>query len=140
MRDALLVLLTVLATYRLTRFVTKDTLVEEWRERLVDRLEWKRVEVAVDFPQGEALVKGSWSGERVEWKGGSGHRAVIISTPRPLWSRKIAYLVECAWCASIWLGGLLVVVVNILTSVPYPWLVWLAASAVTGYLASREPD
>jgi len=80
----------------------------------------------------------------------------IIAVPREraqAWLRErdrpgLAYLLSCAWCASIWLGGLLVLGLALYVAVglhqswwPWPlWLgVWLTASSVTGLIASREP-
>jgi hypothetical protein len=57
-----------------------------------------------------------------------------------------AYLVECPWCVSIYVGAAVVVGTSMaFASVPLPVLVWLTSSAVTGLIAtyesrSEEPD
>jgi hypothetical protein len=56
---------------------------------------------------------------------------------------KMAYLVECPWCMSIWVGAAgvagLTVAADVLGwvdhGVPYPLAVWLAASAFTGVVS-----
>lgn len=46
----------------------------------------------------------------------------------------IAYLVECPWCMSVWLGGLVVLASTLLLDrgLPAPLLVWPTASGVAG--------
>lgn len=50
----------------------------------------------------------------------------------------IAYLLECPWCMSAWIGGGVVLVADLCTSVPVPFLVWIAASSVTGLIGNYE--
>lgn len=50
----------------------------------------------------------------------------------------LAYLLECPWCMSGWVGGVVVGVTAQIVSVPAPFLVWIAASAVTGLTANYE--
>lgn len=54
----------------------------------------------------------------------------------------LAYLVNCAWCVSIYVGAIVVVAVDKLTNqgVAVPVAVWLSASAITGLIATIEPD
>lgn len=54
----------------------------------------------------------------------------------------VTYLSTCPWCMSVWLGALIVWVTDLIIDggVPVPVLVWAAASGVTGFLASVEPD
>ena len=42
---------------------------------------------------------------------------------------------ECPWCMSVYVAAVVVVVTDWCTSVPVPWLVWIAASSVTGLIA-----
>lgn len=51
-----------------------------------------------------------------------------------------SYLSECPWCASMYIGGLVVLVMDLFSSVPAPVLIWWAASAITGLIAQRELD
>ena len=64
----------------------------------------------------------------------------IVRTLDRTWARSIAYLLECEWCMSMWVGAGVVAASTRYTSVRWPWLVWLGASAFTGLLAQREPD
>lgn len=52
----------------------------------------------------------------------------------------ISYLVTCMWCVSMYVGAGLTAVTDLFTAVPYPWLTWIVASAVTGIIAQREPE
>jgi hypothetical protein len=59
-----------------------------------------------------------------------------------------AYLSTCSWCAGVWVAGLVTLGAWLASAhypydVPVPVLVWAAAAAVTGLLASwerEEPD
>lgn len=51
-----------------------------------------------------------------------------------------SYLITCPWCASVYVSAGVVLVTDHYASVPLPWLVWLAARAVAGYLAVYEPE
>lgn len=111
-RATLVVLLYVLATHRGTRLVIHDQVpLFAWpRDKMLDYFG------AYD-PSG-ALVGGRRWG-KLGWS--------------------IAYILTCPWCASIWVGGGLMLGC-LLTGVdiPVPFLTWLAASTVTGFLAERE--
>jgi hypothetical protein len=52
--------------------------------------------------------------------------------------RALAYLLECPWCMSAWVGGLVVLGTDLCLSVPAPFLVWIAASTVTGLIGNLE--
>jgi hypothetical protein len=54
--------------------------------------------------------------------------------------RSIAYLLGCPWCMSVWVGGGVVWLTVHYVGLPAPWLVWLAASSVTGWAASAESE
>jgi hypothetical protein len=91
--------LIVLATARITRMITRDTLTEPLRERAVIWLE----------------------AQERQWD-------------------KVAYLIQCDWCASVYAGAAVAG-----TSVVFHGNIWymaalaaLAASHVTGFMASRE--
>lgn len=69
-----------------------------------------------------------------------------VAVPRDWVLRKLgddhwfSYLITCMWCVSVYVSGGLVLVTDHWVSVPLPWLVWPAASAVTGYMAVHEPE
>ncbi len=106
-----------LATHRFTRLMTRDEipLIKEPREKLLDWLDPRDDQnVPVDKPVGGFARFVAYLG------------------------RAIAYLLECDWCTSAYTGGLVVFVTCQFTSVPLPWLVWAAASSVTGLIAGAE--
>lgn len=54
------------------------------------------------------------------------------------WGSKLAYLLGCDWCASIWIAPLVTIATMQVTSVPLPVLTALTASMLTGLLASSS--
>lgn len=105
----LLVILTCLTVYRLTRLLVSDKITEPIRNRII-YVAYKRA-----YPA--PIVPAEWQSKR-----------------EPM----LAYFSTCPWCTSVWLGGLVVLVVWLCTGVPYPLLLWPATSAVTGFLSSKE--
>jgi len=133
----MLVLLSCLATYRLTRFVTRDALPLVSRPRRWIDKHWN------PFPDDNA-----WDAYRaapkavqdIAWKTISEQYGI---TSRPTgWKRSIAYLIGCAWCTSIWVGAGVTGFVMIFIGLTWPWffLLWLAASSVAGLISQREPE
>lgn len=113
--SVLVFILIALATFRLTRMVTTDVVpFGSMREAFVNR--WGIYDDAAD-------KKVAIGGRRTNG-----------------FMRKLAYLWECDWCASIWVGGILTLITVQFVSIPLPVLVWLSASAVTGLIAQRQPD
>lgn len=104
----LLLVLILLATHRVTRLLTKDSLP------IVDR---PRAWIVATF--GRADAAGNLVGGR-RWG-------------RLGWS--IAYLWTCPWCMSVWVAAGLVFGAGAWTSIPLPWLWVAAASTVTGFLS-----
>jgi hypothetical protein len=132
----LMVILVWLATYRMTRFVTRDAFPlvaapRRWIELRWDPFDdetWARWKT-LNRTQRRELV------QQVRAQGSN------IGYPNPL-GRSIAYLVTCDWCTSIWVGAGLVLYLRWYLDRDWPWalLVWLTASAVTGLIAQREPE
>jgi hypothetical protein len=106
----LLVTLIFLATHRLTRLAIHDAipLVKIPRDRAIEWLDPTPEQI-----QRNPAAKGHW--------GNTG--------------RALAYLLECPWCMSVYVAAAVVVVTDLAASVPVPWLVWIAASSVTGLMA-----
>jgi hypothetical protein len=115
----LLVILTCLATHRVTRLLTRDhlPLIAIPRERLIFWLDppVKRDGEMIDPPPKRPLGIFGWS---------------------------VAFLMECDWCMSVWVSGALVAaeVYAFHLPVPYPLLLWPVASTITGLVANTEPD
>lgn len=118
----LLYLLIALAVHRLTRIVTRDKFpliavpryhVTNW----FDPSDEYRAVYRVKHPDREG-PKSHWG----------------------IFGSSLAYLLECDWCVSVWVSGGLVTGLTYFTSVPMPTLIWLAASTVTGLIATHEPD
>lgn len=70
----------------------------------------------------------------------------LIAVPREWVIEKLgedhwfAYLITCMWCASVYVAAATVALFDHYVSVPMPYAQALAASALTGYLAMREPE
>lgn len=113
MNGWLTVLLIFLATHRLTRLAVADEvpLVKIPRDAAVKFLDPTPQQRATD-----PTAKGHW--------GNTG--------------RALAYLLECPWCMSAYTGGVVVFVTDLFAAVPVPFLVWIAASSVTGLVANVE--
>lgn len=115
----ILVVLTCLATHRLTRLLTRDhlPLVAVPREKIVNYLDPATVVDGVP----------------------------VFPAPRRPWGVvgwSLAFLLECDWCMSVWAAGAIVAaeVYGFHLAVPYPLLLVGAASTVTGLIATHEPD
>lgn len=111
----LLDVLIILTVYRITRVVTRD------RFPLVHYP--RTYAVAYFDPDPEHRQHYPWARKRGGWVGES-----------------IAYLVTCDWCVSTYVGAGVVWLTTLWWSVPVPYLVWAASSAITGLIAQREPD
>jgi len=136
----LVAVLTALATHRLTRFVTRDQfpLMALPREAFVVR--WSRIPIDPATSQADAaLVRRHRNDTFKPKKDGTGSRQTNLLM------HSLAYLWECDWCASVWVGALVTLgawhwtvlgVYPVYISV----LVWLSASTATGLIAQREPE
>lgn len=131
---ALLTILLILAVYRVTRLITRDKLpfIEIPREAFVDR--WG---VYVGVGREKDGVKRNWLVRAYRWFWASEFPA-IGGKRSNLVMKSLAYLWECDWCMSIWVGAAAVYATAQFTHLPYPWLLWLAASAGTGLLTKIE--
>jgi hypothetical protein len=109
----LTVLLIFIATHRLTRLAIADEvpLVKIPRDAAIRFLDPTPEQLAAN-----PTLKGHW--------GGTG--------------KALAYLLECPWCMSAYTGGIVIIGVDLVSSLPLPWLVLAAASTVTGLTANFE--
>lgn len=132
-----------LTAYRLTRLIVKDTFppVLWLRDRLAggQRLPTRAERYHPSFPSdvehgaytGAPGLKGLWT------RTGEGHVVVWRSHWKhsPHW---LAELITCPWCASAYVSGGIVAIVDVMYGIPVPWLVGPAVWAVSAWLASRE--
>lgn len=109
----LTVFLIFLATHRLTRLAVADEvpIVKGPRDALI-----KFLDPTPQQRNTDPTAKGHW--------GNTG--------------RALAYLLECPWCMSAYTGAAVVFVTDLFAAVPVPFLVWIAASSVTGLVANFE--
>lgn len=132
--DALLVLL-FLTVYRATRFITRDKfpMIYIPREAFVQRWGvYEGTERQHDDIRTNWLVRGwryFWAADFTSVNGHDRTNLVMKS---------LAYLWECDWCTSMWVGGTVVYTTVQYVDLPYPWLVWVASSAVAGLLTTVE--
>lgn len=117
----LLIIVLCLAVFRATRLITRDQLplIAEPRDAFANR--WGVYADAAD--------------KRVSI---GGYRTNVFM-------RSVAYLWECDWCTSMWIAGLLTALTAWFTPLgsEHWWvliLIGLSASAVTGLIATVEPD
>ena len=106
-----MVVLLILAVYRVTRLLTEDKIpiIARPREWLVNWLDpWP-----ADVQAGKRQSTGATA-------------------------KAVAYLLTCPWCMSVWVGAAVVFGAGLWLDVPYPWLLWPAASAITGLIATGE--
>lgn len=75
----------------------------------------------------DAWPPTQWARERIERRTG----------PDSGWS----YFANCPWCLSMYVSGVAVLGLDLLTDyrVPVPGLLWLALSAACGWLSNGEP-
>lgn len=109
--DAVLVVVCIwLATFRLTRLLIKDKIIEPWRDRAQIRFEsaWLAKDPAGRKPDPDK------------------------------WLSPGAYFLTCPWCVSTWVGAAVTGATWPLHRFPVPILVAIAASGVTGLLATVE--
>jgi hypothetical protein len=123
MTPALVFALMSLATYRLTRLVTRDTILDKPREFFFDHFP----------PSGErAAVKVDWD----EWANRPAGGAFMVPRKEPGKVSTLGQLVECHWCVSVWMTGFVVGAALPLVSLPLPAL-WFGAVACGAGMLGR---
>jgi hypothetical protein len=108
------IFLLFLATYRATRFITRDKLP------------------LIDVPREAYVQRWGVYAEQQDKK------LSINGKKTNVFMRSIAYLWECDWCTSVWVSGALVYALTFFVSMPLPWLTWGAVAAGVGLLAEVE--
>lgn len=130
------VLLICLATYRVTRFITKDAFpLVAGPRRWIDT-QWN------PFPD-----QAVWDSYKESPKAA---KAIVIENLRKAgvrykpngFLRSVAYLIGCAWCTSIWVSAAIAFSFGCISHTHWAWgiLLWLTASAITGLISQREPE
>lgn len=117
----LIVVTAVLATHRVTRLITRDKmpLIAIPREAFAQR--WATYVDAKTIDERRTSLNGS--------------KTNIVM-------QSLAYLWECDWCMSVWVGAGITYCTYQFSDVWW-WqvtLLLLAASSVTGLIAEREPE
>jgi hypothetical protein len=107
----------VLAVHRLTRLVTKDTLLHEPREAIIEASYTYTVRLPPNFE--------TWA-ELAEADGPD--------------APKVATLITCRWCTSVWLAAGVVALRRLIPGLWGPMAQLLAASSVSTLLAGLEQD
>ena len=133
--DALLVVLLFLAVYRGTRLIVTDKLpvIDIPREAFVQR--WGAYAEATWIPDERRY---SWPVRAFRYVFAAQWPSINGFSRTNLVMKSLAYLWECPWCTSVWVGAAVVYATAQYVDLPYPWLVWGAASAVTGLLVNVE--
>lgn len=133
--DALLVILLFLTVYRGTRLIVSDKLpvIDIPREAFVQRWgAYAEAERILDERRHNFVVRAFRYVFAGQWPSINGvDRTNLVM-------KSLAYLWECPWCTSVWVGAAVVYATAQYVDLPYPWLVWGAASAVTGLLVNVE--
>lgn len=130
-----------LASYRLTRLVTRDTfppvlwvrdrLAGGWRDLTLKELETSPLPVLRVGQQVTVAHLGALDLN----DDGDIERYVERWKHSPYW---LAELITCPWCASAYVSGAVVALTWWTAGLAVPFLQWLAAWAVAAVLASRE--
>lgn len=129
----LLIVCMILAAYRATRLVVKDTFppVLWLRDRLAGG--WR----PLTEPEQEVVSRQPGGNHPFPMQeiDGVQNRWVTRARWSPYW---LAELMSCPWCVSAWLSAALTAAVALTVGVPAPFLVWGAVWAGAALLASRE--
>lgn len=134
-----LLLLLGLASFRLTRVITRDKLplIDLPREAFVRRWgAWEDSMRVTDEIKRNRIVRAWRYLFASEWESIGSKPEHLLRTN--LIMKSLAYLWECDWCTGIWVSGALVAVTAHYVSIPLPFLQWLAVAALTGLLAERD--
>lgn len=113
-----------LAAARVSRFIGKDSLLDEWRYRFFRR-----------FPYGEPFTRMDRTAPPPGRKGKGPWTIADKVLRKP---SKLGRWVECPWCSSVWFAAAITVAVTRYMSVPVPWLVWAASCSVAGLCAKLD--
>lgn len=123
MSSAIILTVYALAVARITRMITTDKLFEAPRRAVIVSA-WRRAYPYVD------------EGDEVERRKNLAMAMEVHAQDPPMF----AYLAVCPWCVSIWIGAAVAPIAWLWGN--RPWFaipaVALAASHLTGFLASRE--
>lgn len=148
MPSVVVLVVTVLAIARVVRFLVDDELFRGPRQRMinwayiranswiVDNARQKAGVAGMNMPgfDPETLERDQRNAYRNEYR--AGLRLARQGDDVP----KLAYMITCPWCVSIWVGAVAAPVVWFAGSTPWVFVpaLALAASYVTGWLASHE--
>lgn len=129
----LLLLVLVLASYRITRLVVRDEFppVLAVRDKLAGGWRPLTQQETDQYAASVASGHGSLGWDQVTVDG-KRTRHLVRASWSPYW---LAELVSCGWCASGWVSGALTAATDVAVGVPDPWLagpaVWAGAALLT---------
>lgn len=119
--SVLIIFLAVLATARLTRLVTTDMITEPIRDRI----------------DSDASYGDEWIVDLTPH--GATARLIHRHGKMATFQRFVNDVVNCPWCASIWIGALVAALAFLLPTAAFVWpALALAASHLTGLLHAFE--
>lgn len=122
----ILALIEVLAVHRLARLVTADTITVRPRRAVIL---WSYVRAGFDHE----LIAGDGSGSNPMEQ-----MVEADEVEDPCGVPKLAVLVTCRWCASVWLAGGVVLLHGLIPAVWLPVAAVLALSSSSTLLAAIE--
>lgn len=130
MHPAVILFVYALAVARVTRLINEDVLLDGPRERLVSWAWARRYGRTETFARAE---DGTPLGRMPYWQ-----VARRLDAAEP----KLAYLITCPWCASIYVGAVAAPLAYWLGSSPWLFVpaLALAFSYVTGFMAAQQGE
>jgi hypothetical protein len=118
MSTELLFVIVTLASLRVTRMFTRDTIFDGPRNHW-----WSK------FPPKDEYE------DDINAMGG-GYAKVDTYLVRK--AHKLGMLIDCPWCIGFWVSGIIVLITSQLASMPLPVLWWLAVAAGQAFIHGYE--
>lgn len=149
----------VLAVHRLTRLATADEIARPLRDRIIQwaythhhRINWQGRRTPSTYSGGRAVVVVRYESDDPLWSSETRREYdewVMDQPDSPPWATlveidaeppKLATLVSCRWCMSVWIAAGVCIVRRVAPRVWAPVAYALAASSLSTLLARLEDD